>query len=259
MRPLRTDNVRDGNKQMVEQIRSTVVPGTIYDNISDSIWTTLREELDRGDFIPRYGLLPPAPKQPARLQGEQVTPASDVESMIAYAYQDTALPITHGQTCSVPSYVAYMTHLLELEPDMDVWEVGTGCGYHAGLVSLLLGSEGKLVTTERHGALARLGKENIAHLDQIHGIEPDVEVHHGDATNSSHQPEATFDVIYLTAGVDYTQFDKRPLERRLEPDGTLLIPEQHGDLYRQEYRNGYPRLPRTPIGSDFVALRRGTT
>ena len=57
------------------------------------------------------------------------------ESMRAQAYQDHALPIECGQTISQPYVVAYMTELLELEPQHRVLEIGTGSGYQAAVIS----------------------------------------------------------------------------------------------------------------------------
>src|SRR5688572_28893415 len=46
----------------------------------------------------------------------------------AEAYDNTPLPIGHGQTISQPLIVALMTHLLAPRPDHVVLEVGTGSG-----------------------------------------------------------------------------------------------------------------------------------
>ncbi len=51
------------------------------------------------------------------------------------AYQDHALPIECGQTISQPYVVAYMTELLELQPQHRVLEIGTGSGYQAAVIS----------------------------------------------------------------------------------------------------------------------------
>ncbi len=46
------------------------------------------------------------------------------------AYQDTPLPIGHGQTISQPYIVALMTELLEIDPEAQpkILEIGTGSG-----------------------------------------------------------------------------------------------------------------------------------
>jgi len=86
-------------------------------------------------------------------------------ALVPQAYEDTSLPIGHGQTISKPSVVARMLQLLLDAPGLAgrprlgrVLEIGTGCGYQAALLSLL--SE-RLTSVERiaalhAGALARL-------------------------------------------------------------------------------------------------------
>lgn len=56
-------------------------------------------------------------------------------SRAAYAYDDSPVPIGHGQTISQPYIVALMTQTLELKPGMKVLEVGTGSGYQAALLA----------------------------------------------------------------------------------------------------------------------------
>ena len=57
------------------------------------------------------------------------------------AYEDTSLPIGLGQTISKPSVVARMVELLLGPADGSrlgrVLEIGTGCGYQAGVLSLV--------------------------------------------------------------------------------------------------------------------------
>lgn len=53
------------------------------------------------------------------------------------AYSDNPLPIGHGQTISQPYIVALMTELLQIKPTDKVYEVGTGSGYQAAVLSEL--------------------------------------------------------------------------------------------------------------------------
>jgi protein-L-isoaspartate(D-aspartate) O-methyltransferase len=53
------------------------------------------------------------------------------------AYADKPLPIGNGQTISQPYIVAFMTELLDLQPDHVVLEIGTGSGYQAAVLARL--------------------------------------------------------------------------------------------------------------------------
>lgn len=57
-----------------------------------------------------------------------------------FAYIDSALPITEGQTISQPFMVAFMTNVLNLKPTDKVLEIGTGSGYQAAILSQLCDS-----------------------------------------------------------------------------------------------------------------------
>jgi protein-L-isoaspartate(D-aspartate) O-methyltransferase len=57
------------------------------------------------------------------------------EAQRPFAYDDTALPIGHGQTISQPYIVALMTQALELQSGMKVLEIGTGSGYQAAVLA----------------------------------------------------------------------------------------------------------------------------
>ena len=89
------------------------------------------------------------------------------EALASRAYEDTALPIGHGQTISQPYIVARMTEWLLADgiPEK-VLEVGTGCGYQtvvlAGLVPKVYSVERiepLLVATRRR--LNDLGIKNV--------------------------------------------------------------------------------------------------
>ncbi|MEO0119417.1 MAG: protein-L-isoaspartate O-methyltransferase, partial [candidate division WOR-3 bacterium] len=54
------------------------------------------------------------------------------------SYNDYPLPIGEGQTISQPFIVALMTYLLEPETSDKVLEIGTGSGYQAAVLSLLV-------------------------------------------------------------------------------------------------------------------------
>ena len=107
------------------------------------------------------------------------------------AYENTALPIGHGQTISQPAVVAYMTQALELGPRMKVLEVGTGCGYQAAVLARLCR---RVYTVERHRELRREAEARFAEL-RIRNITS----RWGDGTKGWTE-QAPFDRIIVTAG-----------------------------------------------------------
>ena len=87
------------------------------------------------------------------------------EALASRAYEDTALPIGHGQTISQPYIVARTAELaLEDLPDASaarVLEVGTGCGYAAAVLTQLFG---EVVSVERLRALHERARANLRPL-----------------------------------------------------------------------------------------------
>ena len=121
-------------------------------------------------------------------------------ALATQAYEDTSLPIGHGQTISKPSVVARMLSLLfESERARAagtlgrVLEIGTGCGYQAALLSLLARG---VLSIER---LRPLHDKARLHL---HGWrQGDVRLVHGDG-RLGHAPWAPYDHIVAAAGGD---------------------------------------------------------
>ena len=69
------------------------------------------------------------------------------------AYLDLPLNIGEGQTISQPYIVAMMTEAMQLRSHERVLEVGTGSGYQAAILSVLV-PKGQVVTVELVPALA---------------------------------------------------------------------------------------------------------
>ena len=116
------------------------------------------------------------------------------------AYEDTALPIGHGQTISKPSVVARMLALLmagatarRLGHLGRVLEIGTGCGYQAALLAQLARS---VVSIERVRPLADKASETLDAL-----AVPRLHLLHGDG-RLGHAPRAPYDTIVAAAGGD---------------------------------------------------------
>jgi protein-L-isoaspartate(D-aspartate) O-methyltransferase len=113
------------------------------------------------------------------------------EALSSRAYEDTALPIGHGQTISQPYVVARMTEAVTLGgvPDK-VLEIGTGCGYQTAVLAPLVG---RLYSIERIEALLDRARENLKEL----GIR-NVRFKHGDG-NEGWPSQAPFDAILVAA------------------------------------------------------------
>ncbi|WP_428357630.1 protein-L-isoaspartate(D-aspartate) O-methyltransferase [Methyloprofundus sp.] len=61
------------------------------------------------------------------------------DALASRSYEDTALPIGHGQTISQPYIVAKMTELLVDQRHLkNVLEIGTGCGYQTAVLAQLV-------------------------------------------------------------------------------------------------------------------------
>jgi protein-L-isoaspartate(D-aspartate) O-methyltransferase len=83
------------------------------------------------------------------------------EALAHRAYEDTALPIGHGQTISQPFIVALMTQLLLERGPQRVLEIGTGCGYQTAILANLCR---KVFTIERIEALMPKAKRRFEAL-----------------------------------------------------------------------------------------------
>lgn len=138
------------------------------------------------------------------------------------AYVDTPLPIGYGQTISAPHMVGLMCEYLELREGNKVLEVGTGSGYNAAVMSLLVGPTGKIYTVEVVKPLYDRAKKIIQQL----GLE-NVEVFLSDGKFGLEE-FAPYDKITVTC---YAKEIPPALIEQLSDGGILLIPV--GDEYVQ--------------------------
>ncbi len=128
------------------------------------------------------------------------------------AYEDSPLPIGNGQTISQPYIVALMTELLKPEPEDNVLEIGTGCGYQAAILAKLVR---KVTSIERIPAVADLARSNLAAL----GIS-NVEIQTADGT-LGYPENAPYNGIIITAA---TPSVPKPLIEQLAENGRLVAP-----------------------------------
>lgn len=135
------------------------------------------------------------------------------EAMASRAYEDTALPIGHGQTISQPYVVALMTQaLLEDGKPEKVLEIGSGCGYQTAILAPLVG---KLYAIERLAPLQVRARQTLASLNLL-GIRMRV----GDGWQGW-PSQAPFDGILVAAAPE--QIPEALLDQLAE-GGRLIIP-----------------------------------
>ena len=83
------------------------------------------------------------------------------ERLKSFSYVDTPLEIGNGQTISAPHMVAIMCEALDIKKDQTILEIGAGSGYHAAVVSRLVGEKGHVYTVERFSSLAEMARNNL--------------------------------------------------------------------------------------------------
>ena len=144
-------------------------------------------------------------------------------ALATQAYEDTSLPIGHGQTISKPSVVARMIELLYGGGQARhsghlgrALEIGTGCGYQAALLAHLAQ---RVVSIERLRPLFDKARAQLA------GFAPDgrldrVRLVHGDG-RLGHAPNAPYDSIIAAAGGDDLP---QPWLDQLAVGGRLVAP-----------------------------------
>jgi protein-L-isoaspartate(D-aspartate) O-methyltransferase len=133
--------------------------------------------------------------------------------LLRFAWLNQPLPLDEGQSISQPLVVAHMCELLRLTATERVLDVGTGSGYHAAVLSRLVGW---VWTIERHASLSAQAGENL----RAAGI-TNVTLVVGDGT-LGHPAAAPYDAINVaaaSAGGVPTE-----LEAQLAPDGRLILP-----------------------------------
>ncbi len=162
------------------------------------------------------------------------------EALASRSYEDTALPIGHGQTISQPYIVARMTELLLASeyPLERVLEVGTGSGYQAAVLAPFVK---KLYTVERIETLYLHTRELLYALDyrNIHCRLSD--------GSWGLEPEAPFDGIIVTAAPESIP---QALPGQLAIGARLIIPT--GAQNQQQELRMMTRLSETEYKTEII-------
>ena len=165
------------------------------------------------------------------------------EALASRAYEDTALPIGHGQTISQPWVVARMTEaVLQVAPKR-VLEVGTGSGYQAAILGAL-GLE--VYTVERIGDLLRQARKRFRALGM------NIRTKHDDGRVgwAEHGP---FDAIVVTAAapalVD-ALIEQLQADAAIQSADTLMltIPSQLGVAFNLRVIESFATLVAPALG-----------
>ncbi len=127
------------------------------------------------------------------------------------AYKDIAFPIGEDQTISQPYTVAYQTHLLDIQKDDKVLEIGTGSGYQTCILATL---GAKVYTIERQEKLF----DRTARLLPTLGYKARFFLGDGSIGLAKRAP---FDKIIVTAGAPTVP---DVLLKQLNVGGIMVIP-----------------------------------
>ena len=137
----------------------------------------------------------------------------------AQAYENKPLPIGCEQTISQPYIVALMTELALQGPDtpQKVLEIGTGSGYQAAVLSVLVK---QVYSIERLNKLYQNTRKLLSELAY-----KNINCFYGDGNQglSEHSP---YDVIIITAATEHIAKD---LLDQLANGGRLIVPKAEKD------------------------------
>lgn len=171
------------------------------------------------------------------------------EALASRAYEETSLPIGHGQTISQPYVVARMSELLMQAGGAPrrVLEVGTGCGYQTVVLSQLVA---EVYSVERIEALLKQARRRFRQLSL-----DNIRTRHTDGA-WGWEEHAPFDGILVAAA---SAAVPEPLLGQLAVGGRMVLPL--GDSRQQRLAV----ITRTPRGYEqedldvvsFVPLVRG--
>ncbi|NBX03029.1 MAG: protein-L-isoaspartate(D-aspartate) O-methyltransferase [Alphaproteobacteria bacterium] len=137
------------------------------------------------------------------------------EAFADHAWDDTALPISCGQTLSQPTVVAWMTAALAVSPRMRVLEIGTGSGYQT---SILARMSRRVYTVERHRDLLSQAENRFSQL-RLNNIVTKC----GDGSKGWKET-APFERIMVTAAAREIP---AVLLEQLAPNGVMVLPVGH--------------------------------
>lgn len=138
-----------------------------------------------------------------------------------FAFENSPLPIGHGQTISQPYMVALMTDLVDVTAESVVLEIGTGSGYQAAVISRLVR---QVFTVEKIPELAESASQRLKALGY-----KNIEVRSGSGYHGWKE-KAPFDAIIVTAAATHIP---QSLVDQLKPGARMVIPIGLPHMYQE--------------------------
>ena len=148
-----------------------------------------------------------------RVRREEFTPPAYRD----LAFADMSVPLGHGQGMLAPKLEGRILQSLELRPDDDVLEVGTGSGYFAACLGALARS---VRSIEIHPDLAAAARGNLARND-VHNVTVET------ADAFALADPGRYDAVVLTGSLPV--YDAR-FERWLADGGRLFVVVGQGPI-----------------------------
>jgi protein-L-isoaspartate(D-aspartate) O-methyltransferase len=196
-------------------MRNTIRSAVAIALLLAGAWCVFAEnfEKEREDLVRRH-IIGEGIKDPETIRSMRTVPREEFvpKDMRRMAYANRPLPIGYGQTISQPYIVALMTELLEVDADDRALEIGTGSGYQAAVLSLIVR---EVYTVE---IIASLGSSAANRFERLGYENVHVKIGDGYFGWKEHAP---FDAIIVTAAADHIP---PPLLKQLKPGGRMCIP-----------------------------------
>jgi protein-L-isoaspartate(D-aspartate) O-methyltransferase len=175
---------------------------------SPDTWSIMRERMVRTQ-IERRGVT-----NTAVLAALRAVPRHEFVPLIhqAHSYEDHPMPIGYDQTISQPYIVAAMTAALNLSPEDNVLEIGTGSGYQAAVLAEIVRT---VYSIEIVKELAQRAERDLTRLGYTNVV-----VRYGDGY-AGWKEHAPFDAIIVTCAPDAIP---QPLIDQLAEGGRIVMP-----------------------------------